>query len=473
MARINIQRKDVIWSYLGNFFKLSTNIILLPIILKLLPGEDLGLWYVYATISQLVVLLDFGFAATLARNITYTWCGAKTLQKKSLDNVFLEQNTDWASFKSILETCKFIYIIISSVALVLLLTVGTIYIQSLDSSETLSWVVYAASVFLNLLFCYYTSFLRGIGAIAENNKAGVISKIAQVLFSLIFLCCGLGLLGLSLGYLLSGLTLRVVSRYYFLRYENIGTNLKLVRIENRFSELIKNFKIVWYNASRDGLVTLSNYLSTQANTLLCSSMIGLNTTGAYGLSVQLSTMVGTLACLPYSTYLPKLQEYAAKQEIKLSTRLFSSTMFLYIFLFCLLSLGCFIFLPVVRWLKPSLPFDNTLLLGVLIYSLIYYIYHNFASYISTYNTLPYTKAFIVSSILSVLGSYLLLKYTNLDVWALIVAPLAVSICYNIWKWPKYILDQSKISLKDFISTGYNGALFLLKDIFRGSTNYHL
>lgn len=470
MVRINIQRRDIIWSYLGNFLKLSTNIILLPIILKLLPGEDLGLWYVYATISQLVVLLDFGFAATLARNITYTWCGAKTLQKKSLDNISLEQNTDRTSFKSILETCKFIYIVISAVALVLLLSFGTLYIQSLDNSETLSWIVYAISVFLNLLFCYYTSFLRGIGAIAENNKAGAISKIAQVLFSFVFLFCGLGLLGLSMAYLMSGLTLRIVSRYYFLRYENIGINLKQVRIENRVSDLIKNFKIVWYNASRDGLVTLSNYLSTQANTLLCSSMIGLNTTGAYGLSVQLSTMVGTLACLPYTTYLPKLQELAAKQEIKSSTKLFSSTMFLFVLLFCLLALGCFIFLPLVRWLKPTLPFDNALLLGVLFYTFIYYIYHNFASYISTYNTLPYTKAFIVSSILSVLGSYLLLKYTSIGVWALIVAPLFVSFCYNIWKWPKYILNHSETSLIKFLTIGYNEALTLVNDIFRNSKN---
>ena len=86
MASISIGKKDVFWSYIGSFFKLAANIILLPFMLHYLSDEDLGLWYVFAGISQFVVLLDFGFAPALSRNISYIWCGAKELKKENVSS---------------------------------------------------------------------------------------------------------------------------------------------------------------------------------------------------------------------------------------------------------------------------------------------------------------------------------------------------------------------------------------------------
>ena len=81
MATINIGKQDVIWSYLGTFFRVSTNILLLPLLVYFLTQEELGLWYVFASVAQLVVLFDFGFAPTFARNISYIWSGASQVKK--------------------------------------------------------------------------------------------------------------------------------------------------------------------------------------------------------------------------------------------------------------------------------------------------------------------------------------------------------------------------------------------------------
>ncbi len=86
MASIIIDKKDVVWSYLGSFFRLAANIILLPFMLHFLSDDDLGMWYVFAGIAQFVVLLDFGFAPALSRNIAYVWCGAKELSREDINN---------------------------------------------------------------------------------------------------------------------------------------------------------------------------------------------------------------------------------------------------------------------------------------------------------------------------------------------------------------------------------------------------
>ena len=49
--------------------------------------------------------------------------------------------------------------------------------------------------------------MRGIGAIAENNKAAVITKLAQIIVTIVLLSTGNGILGVSIAYLVSGVIL--------------------------------------------------------------------------------------------------------------------------------------------------------------------------------------------------------------------------------------------------------------------------
>lgn len=56
--------------------------ILLPVVLHFLPSDELGLWYVFLSIGTFVSLFDFGFTPQMARQITYSFSGALSLQKK-------------------------------------------------------------------------------------------------------------------------------------------------------------------------------------------------------------------------------------------------------------------------------------------------------------------------------------------------------------------------------------------------------
>ena len=463
MANIKIGKADLIWAYIGNFFKVAANIILLPVVLKMLSDDELGIWYVFGSVSQIVVLLDFGFAATVARNIAYAWCGVDSLQKDSVGPLRKGQETNFEYFKQVLDTCRIIYLIIAGVALLLLLSAGLFYIRSLDETAIAAWIIYSIGVAVNLLYCYYTSFMRGIGAIAENNKAAVISKTTQIVFTIALLMAGMGIMGVSIAYLASGLVLGIASKLYFENYENIKEKLKTVKNRSTIAEIKNMFGIIWYNASKDGLVTVANYLNTQANTLICSSVLGLATTGSYGLSVQLATITVTIAGIPFSSALPKLQEKAAQKDKDGSCRLFSGTMVMFVASYIALTGVVVLLLPVIKWLKPTLIIDVSMLLIVFFLLFIDKIYHLCASLISTFNTLPYTNAFFISSICSVILSYVLATYTYLDLWGIMLSPIIVAAAYNLWKWPIYVLRLYGTNVTSFMSDGWLYTVHIIED----------
>jgi len=464
MANIHIGKGDIIWSYIGSFFKVAANLILLPVVLWLLTDDELGIWYVFGSVSQIVVLLDFGFAATVARNIAYAWCGVDSLKKDTIAEIQENQETNFEYFKLVLQTCKVIYTIIAGSALLFLLTAGLFYINSLDPSSIVAWIIYSLGVALNMRYCYYTSFLLGVGAVAENNKAAIITKLVQIVVSIILLFAGYGVLGVSIAYLLSGIALRLSSKLYFDNYENIKVHLSEIKTMTSWTEVKNTFKIIWHNASKDGLVTLANYLNTQANTLICSSVLGLATTGSYGLSVQLSAIAASIAGIPFSSTLPKLQEKAVKRDNQGGQKLFSGTMILFMVSFIIITGLVILLLPVIKWLKPTLTIDVWLLLAVFFLALVNQVYHYCASLISTFNTLPYTKAFIISSVVAVLLSYLLTKYTGVGIWGLVLAPLIVAFSYNVWKWPLYVLNLYDVSLSTFIKSGFSFSKTVLSDV---------
>lgn len=467
MAEIKIGRKDFIWSYLGTFFRLGVNIILLPLVLRYLTDDELGLWYVFCSISALTTLLDFGFAPALSRNISYVWCGAKELKKTDLIRAN-NSETDFEYFKTVLYTCKYIYLIIAMGSLFILLGPGAIYIIKISSTEVISsWFIYSIGIFLNVLFSYYSTFLRGVGAVAENNVAAVYSRLTQIIVTIPLLLLGYGLMGVSVAYLLSGFTLRIYSRYAFYKYEGIGQKIKDILVIDKIKKSVDLFKIVWHNASKDGLVTLSNYLSTQANTLISSALIGLSATGSYGISVQIASIISSLAFVPFTTNHPAMQEKSISGDIQGSKKLFSASIFMYIILFFSMSIGLIILKPIIIWLKPNFSLSTSMLVTLLFFNFIYNLYNLFCSYISTFNKIPYSNALVLSSFVTVILSFVFTKYMNMGIWALITAPLIVSLSYNAWKWPNYVFENYlKMTLSEYLLMGYEASIVYIKKLVK-------
>lgn len=438
--KVELTQKDILWSYIGTILSMAANLLMLPFLIAYLDEDMLGLWYVFASIGTIATLFDFGFAVTFARNITYCWSGATNLKKEDVTTVH-NRETDFVLMKEILRTCKLIYAILSGAALLLLLTVGTGYILYVSGSiggwEPLTaWVIYAVAAFLNLYFGYYSSFLRGVGAVDQANKNTVLARAVQIIATVVLLACGTGIIGASIAYLLYGTVFRLLGKHHFYRFQNIGKQLAAVTEKTTWRRTRELFTVVWHNAWRDGAISVCNYFCNQASTVICSLYLSLAETGVYSIGVQIASAIATIAGTLYNAYQPELQSaYINAQKDKMRSNM-SMIVMSFVYLFILGTAGVTIVgIPLLRLVKPETVVSIPVLLGLCLYQFILKFRNCYTSYFSCTNRILYLNGFLVSAVLCVVLSFVMIGPMGLGVWGLIAAQILSQMVYNAWYWP--------------------------------------
>lgn len=457
--KIQVSSKDIIWSYVGTIMSMGANLFMLPFLMIYLDEDYLGLWYVFASIGAVAILFDFGFSVTFARNITYCWSGAKRLKKENVE--FVENSEpDFFLMKKVLITCKYIYGLISILAFLLLITIGTWYVihisKSIDQSTVLvAWFVYAFATLLNLYYGYYASFLRGVGAIDQANKNTVFARGIQIIVTVCMLMSGCGIIGAAVAYLSYGTVFRLLGKYYFYRYEGIGDSLNTVKTRISGAQIKELFVVVWHNAWRDGAISICNYLSIQASTIICSLYLSLEETGYYSIGVQIASAIAQISATLYTAYQPALQAaYISSDKKKLK-----NTMSMIVFsfsVFFLVGTGVVILLglPLLRVIKPTFTISVSALLGLCIYQFVLKFRDCYTSYFSCTNRISYMYSFIVSSIICVVLSLVLTGYYNWGINGLIISQIVSQLIYNFWRWPILANRELELNMLEIAKIGY-------------------
>ena len=460
---INLSKVDIIWSYVGTILSMSANVLMLPVIVYYLDSDMLGLWYVFASIGGIAVLFDFGFGVTFARNITYSWSGASKLQKKDVN---FADNTEpnFILMKKVLKACKIVYLSISSFSLLILLSLGTAYVVRITKniegySHIVAWIIYSIAVFLNLFYGYYSSFLRGVGAVGDANKNIVIARCFQIAMTIIFLALGWGIVGVSCAYFIYGYVFRYLGKYKFYRFNNIGFQLSLVREKTSSAELITLFKTVWYNGWREGLISIANYLSGYASTIICSMFLSLAETGSYSIGVQMAMAVSVISGTLYSAMQPQLQSAYIHHDIvkirKTMAAILTSFFYLYIIGFVLVIL---VLVPILRFIKPESIISFPILFLLFVYYFILKFRDCYASYFSSTNRILYLNSFLISSIMCLALSILFAGPLKMGVWGIVIAQIISQLFYNVWYWMWKGNQEMETNLLSLFYIG-NGSLW--------------
>lgn len=458
--RIKITNKDIIWSYAGTIMNMGSNLLMLPFIVYYLDNDMLGIWYVFGSIGAVALLFDFGFAVTFSRNITYCWSGTKELKKENV--VFSEDKMpNFYLMKKVLYTCKCIYFLISISALIFLLVFGTMYVLYISryiqgNTHIIAWVIYAVAIFLNLYYGYYASFLRGVGAIDSVNKNTIIARSIQIIFSIVLLKLGSGIIGVCIAHLTYGFVFRVLGKYKFFSYKNIGEELDKIVCKFTSADIKELYFIIWHNAWRDGIISFSDYLCNQASVIVCSLYLSLGETGVYSLAMQIAQAIASIAGTLYIAYQPTLQEaYISKKEDEVR-EIMSVIVISYIAFFILGVVGAStIVVPMIKFIRPEKTVPMILFWGLCFYQFILKLRNCYTSYFSCTNRIIYVNGFVCSSVLCIIFSFIMLGILNMNVYGLIVAQIVSQIVYNIWKWPMKAHKEMHLSVKNMLKIGIN------------------
>lgn len=457
--QIRLTRGDVLWNYAGTLFSMINNFILLPFLVAYLSGAELGLWYVYIAIGNLVMLFELGFNPTFARNFAFCWSGASELTREGCVRSSSD-NVNPRLLSTLLGACRMVYRRIALVASIVLLIPGTLYILfvagELNVVEVIaSWLIYALGVLLNLYFLYYGAVLRGIGLIAADNKIRIISRLLQFAFTVVLLVSGFGLVGATLGFLSYALIYRMLSYRAFWHSEEIAA-LQLKTIKVNRGEIKHLYQTISYNAYKDGSVQIANYVATQASSLVCSSFLGLEEAGAYSIALQFATAIGNMSLALMNSSRPMLQSAYQRGDVACVNRTLSRCVAVYIVLYWVMYACVLLFAyPFLNLFRPESSFDPAVFSGLSVYVFLFDWCALFSSMLCNMNTIPYAKSYVISSAFGIALSCALVVLTSLGSWGLILGMTASQVLYNVWKWPLYTARQLDTKVRLLALQGFS------------------
>ncbi|MBD8004258.1 O-unit flippase-like protein [Bacillus norwichensis] len=451
---ININKKDVIWSYLSLIIFNGINIILLPFILAYLSKAEIGLWYTFTAVAGLVVIMDFGFQSTLSRNVTFVWEGAREITVTGFKES-KSKSPNYNLFVNLFKVTKIIYLFIGLIILFILFTLGTWYVYSVSKNDLsmytifISWGLYATAVFLNMKYAYWNAILKGIGAIKLHQQILIITKMIQLILSIIGIILGYGLIAVSLAYLISIIVNRILAYIKFFSYQNNRENIKpLIKNQINKKEVTAILKKILPNTYRQGLISISNYINLQSTTLLSSAYLGLNVTASLGLVLQIINLITTVANTFFNTYLSQFSSYRFKKQYKELKLKFKQALLVNYGITILSFIAVFFLGDIILiFLNSNVSLlDSKYLLIIMVYMFLYNNQSVFGTFIATDNKLPHYKAFFISSLLVIGTQLLLINIFEPTLWSLLVPIMVIQMVYNNWKWPVEVFKSFK-SLK--------------------------
>lgn len=468
---IKINKEDIIWSYTSQIFQFGSGIFILPMILKKLPTEEVGIWYVFLSVTALVNLLDFGFQPTITRNVSYVFSGVKKLIKNGISSEeIFDKTVDFLLLKSLIKTIKKIYRIISCFAFIILITAGTIYINSIIKNISnkneimIAWTIYILASCVSLYFYYYTPLLLGRGLIKELHKTIVISRSFYMIFSITALGFGYGLIAVAGANLISSFISSCIAFMYFYDKDikNNFTNIKNKKTQDLSS-------ILWSNSFKIGLVSLGTFLILRVNTLLVAKFLDLKIVASYGLTLQIFTMLVQCSMILFNTYMPLFNNFRIKNQIEELKQKYSET---YIVLLITFLIGMIIIIfsgnSILNYIgSKTLLLDKSYLLFMGIILLLELNHSIAASLITTKNEVPFVKPALISGIAIGIISFLLLKYTKLGIFGILLSQFIVQLSYNNWKWPIEILKDLKTNYIEILKMGIDNVVL---KVTRGAKN---
>lgn len=441
----HIGKKDIAWSYAGTAFKIGAGAFLLPFMLSQLPAETVGIFGIFQTITTLVVLLDFGFRPSFARNISYIFSGVKTLQKEGVAYADSTSEVDYGLLKGSLIAMRRFYRWVALSLFALLALGGTTYfyfvLQKYSGDYTdaiIAWILLVIINCYNLYTLYYEALLNGKGYIKRSQQINLIGQSIYIVLAIGLIYAGFGLTAIVASQLVSTIIRRILMyRVFFTR--EMKARLEKANAKNSRTIL----SAITPNAVKMGLTQLGGFMVNKAAVLIAPMFIDLGLVACYTTTVMVMDVLAQCGTVFYQSYIPKLAQCRAEKDIK-SLR--------HYYLLCIGSLVAIYIIGGLVWVlagnqaltligSETRFVGETMLVVMLIISLLEHNHAVSAGFIMADNKIPFFIPSLVSGAATILLIWLFLGGFHWELWGLILAPGIAQLAYQNWKWPSVVIKE--------------------------------
>lgn len=455
----NIGRRDIAWSYLATIFMIGAGVILFPFILNKMSAETVGIWNIFQTVTLLVLILDFGFRPSFARNVSYILSGAKHLYKEGVEVVEDATSTeiDYSLLKGTLAAMKRFYRWIAFGALVVLSTGGTVYFASILNKYTgdhqdaiIAWILLILINCYNLYTLYYDALLLGKGYVKRSQQITILGQVVYLIVAIALIYCGLGLTAIVAAQLISIIVRRVLMYRVFYTPQMRDA---LAQANEQDAKAI--LSAICPNAIKVGLTQVGGFCVNKSAILIGSAFLSLEDVACYGITMQVLDVIARCATVYYQTITPKLAQYRTEVNWRQLRNTYIYNVLILVSTFivggiCWIILGDWA-LGIIHSQTAFAP--TPMLIVMLVIAFLEQNHATAAGFIMADNRIPFFIPSLISGAATIL---LLLLFLNMQssifnlqspIWALILAPGLAQLAYQNWKWPSVIIRELKLHLK--------------------------
>lgn len=421
-------RLPELWHMISTAIRLGTGLLILPVALRVLMPEEMGLWYLLTSLVSLSVLAEMGLSQSVLRYVAAVQSGLG--HTEAHDPAWGDREIFFqANLADMARSLRLIYSVIAAITGLIFVASVTFYLRSPDiRSVALENLPAVVIVVISCVWQNYDrwmpAYLNGLGKIEEMARASFWSALIYLLVTLLGFFAGLGLLALALGNLLQPLYLRLLCAK-MIRHELSGLSPGGV-------SPLSIFALMWPTTWRQGLVGSGAYFINYSNTLVISAFLGLVDTASYGLTNQVINLLIGVAYMFVQTRTPQMVQHRISGDLASVRRIFARqlcwALLLYVVGGALLLLLGPTLLRIIGSRSDLLPAD--LLLFFLGYRLLEFHHSAFAMLVTTQNKVPFVKASLCSALCIIGLSILLVR--PLGLWGVMLATASVQLAYNNW-----------------------------------------
>jgi O-antigen/teichoic acid export membrane protein len=379
----------------------------------------------------------------------------KTLKAKGYSTVHEhDKSIDYGLLKSVISAMRRYYGILTGLFMLIFVVASPFYLSSIlqkysgNAQEVwIAWFTYGVLVAYQLYTYYYSSLLTGRGMIKRSLQIVIIGQASRIIISVICLFVGLGLMSLVVGQFVSDIVNRTLCYKAFYDKE-IKLQMK-VKSEVSVKEVMS---IMTPNAVRIGVTTIGSFFVNKVVMIIAPLFLSLSDIASFGTTKQMIDLIISLGGIWLGTYYPKITLYRVNNETESVKRLYLKAKLNLMVSFLVCGIGLIVvgpplleFIHSKTHLLPSMMISAFLIIAFLDAN------HGMASTILlTKNEVPFMKAVILSGTAVLILLFLSLRFTNLQIWGMILAPGIAQAVYQNWHWPMLVRRELNIKLKDYI-----------------------
>lgn len=429
------------WSIANNCALALQGLVVLPVQLRHLSPEEIGLWYSFVAMSSLVVMVcQGGITPTIQRFASYLHAGAQQLHAHGVPPA-CSSGPNWPRIAEFSVNVNRIFAMLSAVGMLLLTAIGLAIISLQVHDAQLrctvygAWLVQIAAIGVLIPAAGQTALVQGAGGMLLSQRRLLVARLIAPIATVGSLLAGLGLFSLGIGIL-------AMAIIQWLTHRNVLP--KSGSATGRTTSWREDGRALWPTTWRFILVIFGAWMITVSGTLIVGAFSGLADAGRYGLSLQALQFASLVSATWMSAAMPRICSLRASGDTDDLHRLFKarwvSAIGTYLFLVC--GLACF-----GDWLLSSIGSKVSLipLDMLLVFSLIFLLELNHgalcAGFLMSANQVPFVASAIYSGVSVMLLGVILAIWSGNGIWSVIIAQGAVQLAYNNWHWPLQVVKE--------------------------------